>query len=325
MCTSILYSPKDNYFGRNLDYEIAYGQKVVITPRNYQLNYRHLPTQDTHYAMIGVSVVANDYPLYCDAINEKGLGIAGLNFTGPGKYFSVDESKKNVTSFELIPYLLSNCETIEDVKKLLSETNITDESFSKDLPVTTLHWLMGDKSGKSIVIESTETGLHVYDNPVNTLTNNPVFPAQVETLANFASVSPAQPKNTLVPNADINLYSRGLGTHHLPGGTDSNSRFIKASFVLDHAPKGNDEVENVTNFFHILHSVEQAKGTDEVADNVFEFTMYSDCMNLDKGILYFTTYDNNQINAVDMNNEDLDTSDLITYELFKDQAIKFEN
>ena len=89
MCTSILYSPKDNYFGRNLDYEIAYGQKVVITPRNYQLNYRHLPTQDTHYAMIGVSVVANDYPLYCDAINEKGLGIAGLNFTGPGKYFAV--------------------------------------------------------------------------------------------------------------------------------------------------------------------------------------------------------------------------------------------
>lgn len=148
---------------------------------------------------------------------------------------------------------------------------------------------MGDRSGKSIVVESTETGLHVYDNPVNTLTNDPVFPAQH--------------KNTLVPNADINLYSRGLGTHHLPGGTDSNSRFIKASFVLAHSPKGNDEVEN----------------------NVFEFTMYSDCMNLDKGILYFTTYDNNQINAVDMNNEDLDTSDLITYGLFKDQDIKFEN
>ncbi|KRK55930.1 linear amide C-N hydrolase [Lactobacillus johnsonii] len=171
------------------------------------------------------------------------------------------------------------------------------------MPAATLHWLMGDRSGKSIVVESTETGLHVYDNPVNTLTNDPVFPAQVETLANFASVSPAQHKNTLVPNADINLYSRGLGTHHLPGGTDSNSRFIKASFVLAHSPKGNDEVEN----------------------NVFEFTMYSDCMNLDKGILYFTTYDNNQINAVDMNNEDLDTSDLITYGLFKDQDIKFEN
>ena len=275
--------------------------------------------------MIGVSVVEDNYPLYCDAINEKDLGIAGLDFVGPCKYFSVDKSKNNMASFELIPYLLGSCETIDDVKKILANMNITNESFSDNLPAANLHWLMGDRSGKSIVVESTSTSLHIYDNSVNTLTNDPVFPAQVETLANFASVSPAQPKNTLVPNADINLYSRGLGTHHLPGGTDSNSRFIKASFVLAHSPKGNDEVENVTNFFHILHSVEQAKGTDEVEDNVFEFTMYSDCMNLDKGILYFTTYDNNQINAVDMNNEDLDTSDLITYELFKDQAIKFEN
>ena len=275
--------------------------------------------------MICVSVVEDNYPLYCDAINEKDLGIAGLDFVGPCKYFSVDKNKNNMASFELIPYLLGSCETIDDVKKILANMNITNESFSDNLPAANLHWLMGDRSGKSIVVESTSTSLHIYDNSVNTLTNDPVFPAQVETLANFASVSPAQPKNTLVPNADINLYSRGLGTHHLPGGTDSNSRFIKASFVLAHSPKGNDEVENVTNFFHILHSVEQAKGTDEVEDNVFEFTMYSDCMNLDKGILYFTTYDNNQINAVDMNNEDLDTSDLITYELFKDQAIKFEN
>lgn len=275
--------------------------------------------------MIGVSVVEDNYPLYCDTINEKDLGIAGLDFVGPCKYFSVDKSKNNMASFELIPYLLGSCETIDDVKKILANMNITNESFSDNLPAANLHWLMGDRSGKSIVVESTSTGLHIYDNSVNTLTNDPVFPTQVETLANFASVYPAQPKNTLVPNADINLYSRGLGTHHLPGGTDSNSRFIKVSFVLAHSPKGNDEVENVTNFFHILHSVEQAKGTDEVEDNVFEFTMYSDCMNLDKGILYFTTYDNNQINAVDMNNEDLDTSDLITYELFKDQAIKFEN
>ena len=275
--------------------------------------------------MIGVSVVEDNYPLYCDAINEKDLGIAGLDFVGPCKYFSVDKSKNNMASFELIPYLLGSCEPIDDIKKILANMNITNESFSDNLPAANLHWLMGDRSGKSIVVESTSTSLHIYDNSVNTLTNDPVFPAQVETLANFASVSPAQPKDTLVPNADINLYSRGLGTHHLPGGTDSNSRFIKASFVLAHSPKGNDEVENVTNFFHILHSVEQAKDTDEVEDNVFEFTMYSDCMNLDKGILYFTTYDNNQINAVDMNNEDLDTSDLITYELFKDQAIKFEN
>ena len=69
--------------------------------------------------MIGVSVVEDNYPLYCDASNEKDLGIAGLDFVGPCKYFSVDKSKNNMVSFELIPYLLGSCEPIDDVKRIL--------------------------------------------------------------------------------------------------------------------------------------------------------------------------------------------------------------
>ncbi|MGN8811281.1 linear amide C-N hydrolase [Lactobacillus amylovorus] len=136
---------------------------------------------------------------------------------------------------------------------------------------------------------------------MNILTNFSVFPAQIEKLTDFAAVSPAQPKNTIVPNVDLNMYSRGLGTRHLLGGMDSSSRFVKVAFTLAHAPKSDDETESVTNFFNILHSVEQAKRLDEIEPGKFEYTMYSDCMNLDKGILYFTTYDNNQIDAVDMN------------------------
>lgn len=70
---------------------------------------------------------------------------------------------------------------------------------------------------------------------------------------------------------------------------------------------------------------EIAYGQDEVEDNRYEYTMYSDCMNLDKGILYFTTYDNNRINAVDMHKADLDSKDLICYDLFKKQDIEYMN
>lgn len=325
MCTSILYCPNNHYFGRNLDYEIAYGQKAVIIPRNFKFEYRELPASDSHYAFIGVSVVDSNYPLLCDGINEKGLGIAGLNFAGIGKYFPKKDGKKNIASFELIPYLLSNFTTVDEVKDALSDANILDVSFSEEYPAAVLHWLVGDKTGKSIVIEQTESGLHVYDNPVHALTNNPEFPNQLTKLADYADIAPAQPKNTLVPDTKLNLYSRGLGTHHLPGGMDSSSRFVKATFALAHAPKGKTEIENVTNFLHVLQSVEQAKGLDEVAPNQFEFTMYSDCMNLDKGILYFTTYNNNRVCAVDMKKENLDSDQLITYELFKDQDIDYQN
>ena len=94
MCTSILYSPKDHYFGRNLDYEIAYGQKVVITPKIMNSSLPIYQLKKSHYAMIGVAAVADNTPLYCDAINEKGLGVAGLSFAGQGKYFPNAADKK---------------------------------------------------------------------------------------------------------------------------------------------------------------------------------------------------------------------------------------
>lgn len=325
MCTSILYNSNEHYFGRNLDYEIAYGQKIVITPRNYEFDFHDLPSQKSHYAIIGVSVVADEYPLYCDAINEKGLGAAGLNFAGAGQYFPVEKGKKNITSYELIAYLLSNYETVAEVKKGLTNANISDISFSEKFPVAVLHWIVADKTGKSIVIESSNKGLSIYDNPVNVLTNNPAFPSHLINLSNYADISPIQPTNFLAPKVELNMYSRGLGTHHLPGGMDSASRFVKATFALAHAPQGKSEVENVTNHLHVLKSVEQAKGLDEVGPDSYEYTMYSDCMNLEKGILYCTTYDDSRIRAVNMHKEDLDSEKLICYDLFKDQDIEYEN
>jgi choloylglycine hydrolase len=41
--------------------------------------------------MIGTAIVADDYPLYFDAVNEDGLCAAGLNFPGNAVYHSFDE------------------------------------------------------------------------------------------------------------------------------------------------------------------------------------------------------------------------------------------
>ena len=86
MCTAAVYKTKDFYFGRNLDYDFPYGEEVTITPRNYPFSFRFLGERKQHYAMIGMAHVADDYPLYYDAINEKGLGMAGLNFVGNAVY-----------------------------------------------------------------------------------------------------------------------------------------------------------------------------------------------------------------------------------------------
>ena len=68
-----------------------------------------------------MAIVENNYPLYFDAANEEGLGIAGLNFDGPCHYFPENAEKNNVTPFELIPYLLSQYTTVAEVKDALKD------------------------------------------------------------------------------------------------------------------------------------------------------------------------------------------------------------
>ena len=196
MCTSIIYTAGDSYFGRNLDLEISFGQEVVVTPRNYPFSFRKMPSLDHHYAITGMALVEDGYPLYFDGANEEGLGMAGLNFDGPCRYFPEDPAKDNVTPFEFIPYILGQCKNVTEARKLLSNLNLVKIDFSAKLHLSPLHWLIADKSGEAIVVESTAEGLNVYDNPVGVLTNNPEFPKQLLNLSNYQSISPAYPENT---------------------------------------------------------------------------------------------------------------------------------
>ena len=86
MCTAATYLTDHFFFGRNLDYERGFGERVTVTPRSFPLPMRHLNEVTRHYAMIGMASVQAGYPLYYDAVNEKGLCIAGLNFVSSAVY-----------------------------------------------------------------------------------------------------------------------------------------------------------------------------------------------------------------------------------------------
>ena len=203
MCTAATYKTKDFYFGRTLDYEFSYGDEITITPRNYPFHFRHSDkVLNSHYAIIGMAHVAGDYPLYYDAINEKGLGMAGLNFVGNAVYAEPVSDKENVAQFEFIPWILSQCATLEEARQKLSSMNLTNTQFNENFPCAQLHWILADVSG-CLVIESMQDGLHIYENPVGVLTNNPPFPQQMFQLNNYQSLSPRQPENTFAPGLEL--------------------------------------------------------------------------------------------------------------------------
>lgn len=324
MCTAVSYLSHDHYFGRNLDLECGYHETVTITPRNFPFHFRNGTVLQTHYAMIGMATVSSGYPLYYEAVNEKGLGIAGLNFPGIATYYPLDEGRENVSPFELIPWLLGQCATVAEVQEKLKTMNLWNEPFSPEFPLSPLHYLISDRDA-SITVEPMADGLHIYDNPVGVLTNNPPFDYQMYHLANFMNLTREKPENRFSTKIDLSPYCLGIGMFGLPGDLSSGSRFVKAAFTSLNAAPGRTELENVSQFFHILGSVAQQKGLVRVRDDLYEYTLYTSCCNATRGIYYYTTYDNFQITAIHMHHEDLDGSDLITYPLVTGQQIRTEN
>lgn len=324
MCTAASYKTKDFYFGRTLDYEFSYGDEVVITPRNYIFNFRSMGESKTHYAMIGMAYVAENQPLYYDALNEKGLAMAGLNFVGNACYGKEIQGKDNVAQFEFIPWILSQCASVNEAKNMLESINITDTQFNEQLPVAELHWIIADRN-ESITVESVKEGIKVYDNPVGVLTNNPPFDEQMFNLNNYMHLTPKNPENTFSERLNLKAYSRGMGGIGLPGDLSSQSRFVRVAFTKMNSVSGDSEAESVSQFFHILGSVDQQRGCCDVGDGEYEITIYTSCCNADKGIYYYTTYENHQITAVNMHNENLDGNSLIRYELIKGEQIRMQN
>lgn len=324
MCTAVTYKTKDFYFGRTLDYDFSYVSEVTVMPRNFSLPFRHMDTLKTHHAIIGMAYVQQDYPLYYDAVNEEGLAMAGLNFVGNAVYGKLQQSKDNVANFEFIPWILSQCTTVQEARKMLERVNLVDTPFSDALPVAQLHWIIADRN-EAITAESVAEGLRIYENPVGVLTNNPPFPEQMFRLNDYMGLSPKEPENRFSPMLSLKAYSRGMGALGLPGDLSSMSRFVRAAFVKLNSVSGDTESESVSQFFHILGAVDQQRGCCEFEPGAYETTIYTSCCNADKGIYYYTTYENQQITAVDMHRCELDGESLFRYPLVTQQQIKFQN
>lgn len=324
MCTAATYKTKDFYFGRTLDYEFSYGDEVTITPRNYPFHFIKEGDINTHYAIIGMAYIAENYPLYYDAINEKGLGIAGLNFVGNADYKEETKGKDNITQFEFIPWILTQCATVKEARNLIQKINLLNIPFNDKLPLAELHWIISD-SKESITVESVKEGINIYENPVGVLTNNPPFDKQMFALNNYMNLSPKAPENKFAKGLNLDKYSRGMGAIGLPGDLSSQSRFVRVAFTKMNSISGEGEKESVSQFFHILNSVDQQRGCCDLGDDKYEITIYTSCCNTNKGIYYYTTYDNHQITAVDMHKENLDRDELIRYPLIKEEQIKIQN
>ena len=283
MCTAITYYSNDFYFGRNLDLDRDYGEKVTVMPRNFSFPIKCMPDLHSHYALIGMAVESDGLPLFFEATNEKGLSMAGLNFPDNAFYGESKEGKLNLAPYELIPWLLGKCACLSEAKEKLNRLNVTDIPFSESYPLTPLHWIIADKSG-SLTVESVKEGLKIYENPWGVLSNNPPFDRMTEISAS---------------------------TEDIPGDFSSESRFIRASRIKEKSSPKKSEDESVAQFFRILSLVSVPEGC-VTKNGKAHYTRYSSCCNTDKGVYYYNRSDSYSIGKVLMKNYDMDSNRVFT-------------
>ena len=313
MCTAVRFESGDVYFGRNLDLERGYGEKVVITPRGYKFRMRETGLLTTRYGFIGMAAVVDEYPLYFEATNERGLSMAGLNFPGNAHYGEQVSGKENIAPFELIPWILGKCADVEEARELLKNVQLINAHFSEQLPVTPLHWMVSDKK-KSIVVECLEDGLKVWENPFDVLTNNPPFWYHRMNMSNYMALHVGPAAKNFRDGLPMENYSLGMGALGLPGDFSSGSRFVRAFFVKENSLCGESEKSRVNQFFRILDSVAMPRGC-VWTERGYEYTRYSSCCNVEKGIYYWKTYEESAVRAVKMQNEDLLQKKLKVHEI----------
>ena len=314
MCTAIRFNDnKGNmFFGRNLDWTSGFGQKVVVTPRNYVYKSAFLgEMRPRHGAIIGMAVVEDNTPLYFDCANEAGLAVAGLNFPGYADYAAgaVDE-KTNVAQYEFPLWVMMNFQSVDEVEEALKNTVIVAKPFNDKMQVSELHYMIADNK-RAIVVEYTENGMEVFSDDVDVLTNQPGFSWHRENLKNYMNLFSLMPKAVDWGGARITPFGSGALMCGIPGDYYPSSRFVRVAYLNTHYPVKSSELENVSRLFHTLGGVAMADGAAQAADGKYEITLYTGGYSAATKTYYYNTYEELAIRDVKMADFDLDGSELI--------------
>ena len=312
MCTAVRFNGAkgEMFFGRNLDWANGYGEKVVITPREFKYQSAFLGEMGGA-AVIGMGIVAEGVPLYFDCANEHGLAVAGLNFPGYAAYAAeAVDGKTNVAAYEFPLWVTLNFKTVDEALKALKDVAIVAKPINEQYSVSQLHWMIGDKE-RSIVVEYTERGMEIFENDVDILTNQPGYGWHKENLRNYMNLSPQMPKEIEWNKAKMTAFGSGSLMRGIPGGFYSTDRFIRVAYLNTHYPVQSNEATNVSRLFHTLTGVAMIDGAAAMTDGRFEKTIYTGGYSSATQTYYYNTYEDFAIKSVAMKDYNLDSSELI--------------
>ncbi len=314
-CTGIQLVAEDQSTvnGRTVEFGVPLDMNLAIVPRNFAFVGKTPMGEGMAYTSkyAAGGLYGFEDPVLMDGINEKGLVAAAFYFPGYASYTVVTKENraKALSPIDFPNWILTQFATIEEVKEALSSVVIAP-TVNKDWGPTPppMHYIVYDKSGRSIVIEPLGETLVVTENPLGVITNSPPFDWQLTNLSNYINLSPMNKGSLQLRGFNVKPFGQGSGMLGLPGDFTPPSRFVRAAFFsVASTPSANAD-EAVDQAFHILNQFDIPKGTIRQMEQgalSYDYTLLTSVKNPATLEYFYRSYENQTIQFIDLKQFDL--------------------
>ena len=237
-CSRVVY-PGDSALyivGRSLDWKTPIPTNLYVYPAGMTKKSHDLPGAFTWTSKYG-SVYAVSYDGgITEGMNEKGLVINSLFCKGT-VYSNVQTEKLPPMSLSVfVAWMLDLNETTDQVVKMIKSTpfNISGATFDEGT-VSTLHWGITDRFGKTAILEFDHGKVNIYEgDSLYVLTNDPPYPQMTA----------------------INDYWKKIGgANMLPGTVSSPDRFVRGWFFDHNVERTNNSADGLAISRSILSAI----------------------------------------------------------------------
>ena len=333
-CTSFILKAEDGslVYGRTLEWG-AFDLKaaLVLLPRNLTFTSELVGgkkgmTWKNKYGFVAINAL--NEPFYSDGMNETGLVIGSLYLPGFAKYqpLKAGEESSTLNNIDLLAYILGRFKTVREIKAALPKLRVV---YNEDIEKTfggapaTLHYVVTDWAGESIVIEYVEAKLNIHDNTVGVMTNSPPYDWQLKNLRNYTQLTPFAkgPGDKEVGGANFTPFGAGAGMRGLPGDYTPPSRFVRAFFYVETSIPLKDADAAINQASRILNNFDIPKGIMREGtspdDYYLGYTQWSVIGDIKNKRYYWWTEWNRQMRMVDLSKLNFRGSEIVFIPLDK--------
>lgn len=309
-CTGIALKAKDGSYvqARTIEAaEMALESNYVVIPRGHSVTSftpsgRNGLTFAARYGVVGLSVVKEEF--IAEGINEEGLSAGLFFFPHYGSYEHYDPMKNAQTlgDLQVVAWILASFSTIDQVEEAIKSVRIVGLDRS-----AVVHWRIGERSGRQVVLEIVDGVPHFHENPVGVITNAPGFEWHLTNLNNYVNLYAGSAPDRRLSAEELRPIGGNSGFLGLPGDATPPSRFVRAAFYVATAPQRATGFDTVLQSFHLLNNFDIPIGIEHPegkAPDMPSATQWTSAIDLTNRKVYYKTMYDNTIRCIDLSTID---------------------